>query len=169
MESSETWIIDLGDRMPIVDDREHAGEIGKPDTVAKEVPGYRAYFGKDRSLMPAKAKAQQGTPRLRLSAAFLESLEKDFQAHRDEVIAALRKESPKAYAELLGRLVQTADPPAEKTFANCNSMRDIGHRLLVSVGVSDPTDEMIDLACAANDVFIASLEKIRDDNAGKLN
>ena len=48
MESNETWIIDLRDRMPIVDDREHAGEIGKPDPVATEVAGYRAYFGKDR-------------------------------------------------------------------------------------------------------------------------
>jgi hypothetical protein len=118
--------------------------------------------------MPRKPSQQkQGTPRLRLSAAFLESLEKDFEAHRDEVIEALRRESPKAYAELLGRLVMTADPPAEKAFANCNSMRDIGHRLLVSVGVSEPSDDMIDLACAANDVFISSLEKIRDDNAGK--
>jgi hypothetical protein len=50
MESSETWIIDLRDRMPIVDDRprEHAGEIGKPDTFNTEVAGYRAYFGKDK-------------------------------------------------------------------------------------------------------------------------
>jgi hypothetical protein len=121
-------------------------------------------------MKPRKPSQQkQGTPRLRLSAAFLESLEKDFQEHRDEVIAALRKESPKAYAELLGRLVQTADPPTENSFAKCDSLREIGHRLLVSVGVSEPTDEMIDLACAANDVFVASLEKIRDDNAGKLN
>jgi hypothetical protein len=111
----------------------------------------------------------QGTRRLRLSASFLETLEKDFEKHREEVIEALRKESPRAYAELLGRLVQTADPPAENSFKGCNSMREIGHRLLVSVGVSEPTDDMIELACAANDVFIASLEKIRDDNAGKLN
>jgi hypothetical protein len=114
--------------------------------------------------MPRKP-SPQGTPRLRLSASFLESLEKDFQAHRDEVIAALRKENPRAYAELLGRLVQTSDPPAENSFKDCNSMRDIGHRLLVSVGVSEPSDDMIDLACAANDVFIATLEKIRDNNA----
>ena len=110
--------------------------------------------------MSAKTKA--GTPRLRLSAAFLESLEKGFQAHRDEVIEALRKESPKAYAELLGRLVQTSDPPSENSLKTANSLREIGERLLRSIGVSEPSDEMIDLACAANDVFVATLEKIRD-------
>ena len=110
--------------------------------------------------MSAKTKA--GTPRLRLSAAFLESLEKDFQAHRDEVIEALRKESPKAYAELLGRLVMTADPPAENSFKSCNSMHDIGHRLLVSVGLKEPTDEQIDLAVIANDNFIHRLQEIAD-------
>jgi hypothetical protein len=112
--------------------------------------------------MPRKP-SPQGTPRLRLSASFLESLEKDFEKHRDEVIEALRKESPRAYAELLGRLVMTADPPAENTFAKCDSMHDIGLRLLRSIGLTEPTDQQITLAIAANDVFIATLEKIRDD------
>jgi len=53
MESSETWIIDLRDRMPIVDDRprEHAGEIGKIDDAAAkaEVATMRAaVYGKDK-------------------------------------------------------------------------------------------------------------------------
>jgi hypothetical protein len=53
MESSETWIIDLRDRMPIVDDRprEHAGEIGKIDDAAAkaEVAAMRAaVYGKDK-------------------------------------------------------------------------------------------------------------------------
>jgi hypothetical protein len=52
-ESSETWIIDLRDRMPIVDDRprEHAGEIGKIDDAAAkaEVATMRAaVYGKDK-------------------------------------------------------------------------------------------------------------------------
>jgi hypothetical protein len=109
--------------------------------------------------MPRKP-SPQGTPRLRLSASFLESLERDFEKNKDAVIEALRKESPKSYAELIGRLIAASDPPAENSFAKCDSMRSIGHRLLVSVGVSEPTDEMIDLACAANDVFIARLEEI---------
>jgi hypothetical protein len=48
MESCETWIIDLRDRMPIVDDRprEHAGQIGKIDDAAAkaEVAAMRAAF-----------------------------------------------------------------------------------------------------------------------------
>jgi len=53
MESSGTSIIDLRDRMPIVDDRprEHAGEIGKIDDAAAkaEVATMRAaVYGKDK-------------------------------------------------------------------------------------------------------------------------
>jgi hypothetical protein len=111
--------------------------------------------------MPRKP-SPQGTPRLRLSASFLESLEKDFAKHRDEVIEALRKESPKAYAELLGRLVQTADQPESESFKNANSMRDIGLRLLISVGADREaiTDEQVDLAIIANDNFINRLQEI---------
>ena len=113
-------------------------------------------------MKPRKPSQKQGTPRLRLSAAFLESLEKDFEANKDEVIQALRKESPKAYAELLGRLIQTTDAPDNKGFKDCNSQRDIGLRLLVSMGMQEGeiTDEQVDLAVAANDVFMAALEKI---------
>jgi hypothetical protein len=111
--------------------------------------------------MPRKP-SPQGTPRLRLSASFLESLAKDFEKHRDEVIEALRRESPKAYAELLGRLVQTADPPESDSFKNAKSMRDIGLRLLISVGApkEEITDEQIDLAVIANNNFVDRLEEI---------
>jgi hypothetical protein len=110
--------------------------------------------------MPRKPSQKPGTPRLRLSAAFLESLEKDFEANKDEVIQALRKESPKAYAELLGRLVMTADPPAEGTFASANSMADIGRRLLKSVGLAEPDEAAIQAAIEANDSFVARLQAI---------
>jgi hypothetical protein len=116
--------------------------------------------------MPRKP-SPQGTPRLRLSASFLESLAKDFEKHRDEVIEALRRESPKAYAELLGRLVMTADPPAEGTFASANTMREIGERLLISVGMAkdEITDAAIDLACIANTNFVNRLEEIAGTNS----
>jgi hypothetical protein len=109
--------------------------------------------------MPRKP-SPQGTPRLRLSANFLESLAKDFEKHRDEVIEALRRESPKAYAELLGRLVMAADPPSENSFAKCNSTNDIAVRLLAPVGLSDPDEAAIQAAAEANDVFVKRLEAI---------
>jgi hypothetical protein len=61
----------------------------------------------------------------------------------------------------------TADPPATNSFKDCNSMKDIGVRLLASVGVSEPTDQQIDLAVIANDVFVSTLEKIRDNAPNK--
>jgi hypothetical protein len=123
--------------------------------------------------MPRKPSQQkQGTPRLRLSAAFLDSLEKDFEANKDEVIQALRRESPKAYAELLGRLVMTQDPPTENSFSKCNSTNDIAIRLLASVGLSDPDEAAIQAAAEANDVFVKRLEAIAQAsgvNPGTMN
>jgi|SRR6516162_1325481 hypothetical protein len=110
--------------------------------------------------MPRKP-SSQGTPRIRLSASFLESLEKDFEKHRDEVIEALRKKSPRAYAELLGRLVMTADSPeGGGGFKNCQSMEDIGRRLLKSVGLPEPDEAAIQAAIEANDTFVARLQAI---------
>jgi hypothetical protein len=45
MESSETWIVDLKDRQPIVDDRVPAEVADKEKPLNAEVAGYRAYFG----------------------------------------------------------------------------------------------------------------------------
>ena len=109
--------------------------------------------------MPRKP-SPQGTPRLRLSASFLESLAKDFEKHRDEVIEALRKESPRAYAELLGRLVMTADPPEGGGFKDCQSMADIGRRLLKSVGLPEPDEAAIQAAIEENNTFVARLQAI---------
>lgn len=120
--------------------------------------------------MPRKP-SPQGTPRLRLSASFLESLAKDFEKHRDEVIEALRRESPKAYAELVGRLIQTTDAPDNKGFKDCNSQRDIGLRLLVSMGMHEDeiTDEQIDLAVIANNNFVDRLQEIVGTKTKDLN
>src|SRR5262249_20132269 len=107
-----------------------------------------------------KSKSPQGTPRGRLSAAFLESLETDFEAHRDEVIEALRKESPKAYAELVGRLIATTDPPAGESFKDAKDMKDIGRRLLRSCGFLEPDEMSIAAAIEANNAFVSRLEAI---------
>jgi hypothetical protein len=106
--------------------------------------------------MPRKP-SPQGTPRLRLSAGFLESLAKDFEKHRDEVVEAFRRESPKAYAELLGRLVMTADPPAEEKI---NSMEDVGRYLLKKHGVLEPDETAIKAAIEAHETFTTRLEAI---------
>ena len=109
--------------------------------------------------MPRKP-SPQGTPRLRLSASFLESLERDFEKNKDTVIEALRKESPRAYAELLGRLVMTADPPEGDGLGDCKSMTDIGRRLLKSVGLAEPDEAAIQAAIEANDTFVTRLQAI---------
>jgi hypothetical protein len=52
--------------------------------------------------------------------------------------------------------------PAPEDFSTAQSMQDIGRKLLLSIGLSEPTDEQIEAAILANDRFIAKLEAIRD-------
>ena len=51
-------------------------------------------------------------------------------------------------------------------FKSAKSMQDIGRKLMQSVGVREPDDEMIQSAIEANDAFIARLEAIRDAAQG---
>jgi hypothetical protein len=51
-------------------------------------------------------------------------------------------------------------------FQSANSMKEIGERLLQSVGFASPDDISIQAAIEANDAFIARLEAIRDAAQG---
>jgi hypothetical protein len=51
-------------------------------------------------------------------------------------------------------------------FQSANSMKEIGERLLQSVGFASPDDVSIQAAIEANDAFIARLEAIRDAAQG---
>jgi hypothetical protein len=47
-------------------------------------------------------------------------------------------------------------------FAQANSMKEIGKRLLQSIGMSAPDDVSVGEAIEANNEFVARLERIRD-------
>jgi hypothetical protein len=51
---------------------------------------------------------------------------------------------------------------AKQGFAQATSMKDIGKRLLQSIGMSEPDALSVDAAIEANDRFIQALEHIRD-------
>jgi hypothetical protein len=105
-------------------------------------------------------KPSQASARAELSADFLRSFQADFKAHGKEVIERMRLESPAKYAEIASRLIAASDPPAENSFKDCNSMEDIGRRLLKSVGLPEPDEAAIQAAIEANDTFVARLEAI---------
>jgi hypothetical protein len=65
-------------------------------------------------------------------------------------------------AKVFGHIGQEIDDKRQ-AFAQANSMRDIGKRLLQSIGFTAPDDVSIRAAIAANDKFIAELEAIRDN------
>jgi hypothetical protein len=97
----------------------------------------------------------------------------DFRTHGKSVLELVRLESPSKYLELaskLATLVATLKPP-QSAFHDANSMRDIGRKLLQSVGADDATltDDQIAQAVACNDAFIARLEAIRDKRQLKGN
>jgi hypothetical protein len=107
-------------------------------------------------------KPSQASARAELSADFLRSFQADFKVYGKEVIERMRQEAPAKYAEIASRLIAASDPPSDEGFKNANSMRDIGLRLLISVGADREaiTDEQVDLAIIANDNFINRLQEI---------
>jgi hypothetical protein len=109
--------------------------------------------------MPRKIKSSEENPRTRLSGDFLRALADDFKQHGAEIIAKMRETHPERYAELCGKLIQTVEPK-EGGFKDCNSMQDIGRRLLISVGYAEPDEASIQAAIEANNVFVARLQAI---------
>jgi hypothetical protein len=101
----------------------------------------------------------------KLSGAFVEALAKDWAEHGPEVIQQIRLDNPVKYGELIARLVpMDANLPPANDFSSCQSMEDIGRRLLQQVGIDDPLEHQVMRAVAANNQFIASLEAIRDES-----
>jgi hypothetical protein len=114
-------------------------------------------------MKPSKKKSGEPTLREKLSQKFLEALEADFQLHGLAVLEKMRQTHPERYAELAAKMIMTAEPQQnQEGFGAAKAMKEIGMRLLQSVGVIEPTDEQIEQAIAANDEFIARLEEIRN-------
>jgi hypothetical protein len=120
--------------------------------------------------MVKKPRKSEPGPRDKLSKAFLEALSEDFAVNGPAVIERMRETHPERYAELAGKLIMATEPPSGG-FEECQSMQEIGLKLLKSVGVDEAaaTDDMIEAAIVANDKFIARLEAIRDKALGGLN
>jgi hypothetical protein len=117
-----------------------------------------------------KAKTTEPSLRELLSQNVLETLVADARVHITSVIEKLRERAPEKYAELAVRAMAAAEPKPEG-FESCQSMDEIGRKLLKTVGVDEyaVTDDMIKAAIEANDVFIARLEAIRDAAQSELN
>ena len=59
--------------------------------------------------------------------------------------------------------LESAKQEGTQSFKDARSMQDIGRRLLISVGLREPTDEAVSLAIEANNAFVARLEQIAGD------
>ena len=109
----------------------------------------------------------------KLSSAFVEALEKDWAEHGVDVIQQIRQDHPVKYSELVARLVpMDVNLVSADDFSKCQSMQELGRKLLKSIGCEDEdaiTEDMIARAIQANDAFVARLEAIRDSAQGKLN
>jgi hypothetical protein len=62
--------------------------------------------------------------------------------------------------------LEQANEKATHSFKDAGSMQDIGRRLLISVGLREPSDEAVSLAIEANNAFVARLEQIAGDCSG---
>lgn len=117
---------------------------------------------------PLQAPSPASSPpslRERRSANFLAAFEADFQTHGVSVIEKLRENSPEKYAELGAKLIAASEPEPEG-FESCQSMEEVGRKLLQSVGVDEfaITDGMIEAAIALQDRFTDELSRIARGN-----
>ena len=108
------------------------------------------------------SKASGNDPRQKLTGDFVTALQADWQLHRQDIIEALRTQSPVKYAEIVSRLVVPEATPAPDDYSQCQSKLEIGKKLLAQVGVPEDamTDSMIELAAEANEAFVDRLEMI---------
>jgi len=123
----------------------------------------------NRSKHFQKSKAAEPSARDKLSADFTKRLEEKWREKGDDVLEAAFKESPTKIAELIARLVSTGEPRGDG-FDDCQDMESVGRKLLRQVGVPehDATAEMVQEALAAQDIFIAKLQAIRDEAQGPM-
>jgi hypothetical protein len=108
------------------------------------------------------SKASGIDPRQKLTGDFVTALQADWQMHGQEIIEALRTQSPVKYAEIVSRLAVPEAAPAPDDFSQCQTQLDIGKKLLMQVGVPEDamTDSMIEQAAEANEAFVDRLEMI---------
>jgi hypothetical protein len=124
-------------------------------------------FGDVMSKMRKSGNRYSGSPSTRdkLSGGFMEALAKDWAEHGPEVIQQIRLDNPVKYGELIARLIpMDANLPTANDYSSCQSMEDIGLKLLQQVGIDDPTEDQIARAITANNQFMAALEAIRDES-----
>lgn len=117
-------------------------------------------------MKPRKPKTSEPSLRDKLSAAFLEAFQSDFEANGVAAIEQLRNKSPDKYTEIAARLIAATEPQSQPTgFASGDSMEDIGVRLLESVGAPRDTitEAMVQAAINANDAFLERLAQIAQD------
>ena len=77
--------------------------------------------------------------------------------------AAAMVTSELGIAKVFG-LIGASDDYNPTDFSKAESMQDLGRMLLQSVGLPAPSDDEISLAIEANDTFVETLERIRDDH-----
>ena len=77
------------------------------------------------------SKASGIDPRQKLTGDFVTALQADWQMHGQDIIEALRTQSPVKYAEIVSRLALPEPMPAPDDFSQCQTQLDIGKKLLM--------------------------------------
>jgi hypothetical protein len=91
----------------------------------------------------------------------------DFKIHGTSTLEKLRDESPSKYLELSVKLLGlvAALNPRAVGFEECQTVEEVGRRLLAQVGANElaVTSEMAEAAIRAQDDFAMALAKIVED------
>jgi hypothetical protein len=108
----------------------------------------------------ARKSKDSRSPRNRLSQDLLRDLADDYAANGLVAIQEMRQKSPERYIETACKAIASADESEEDGFKQCKDMKEIGAKLLKTVGLDEPSDEQVAAAVQANDDFVNRLEEI---------
>jgi hypothetical protein len=133
----------------------HAPALIEAQSAAERVPTN----GLAKMAKTSRQKSEPNT-RDRLSHAFIAALEGQWKDHGEAVLDRLREESPKAFAELVVRLVPPEIPQNNGPYTDDMSSREIATVVLTEKMGRHPNDTEIDLAIIAMDNFTHRLDEI---------
>ena len=116
-----------------------------------------------------KSRKSTNEPSLRdkLTQAFVEALQADFEQHGVSTIEKLREKYPERYIDACTRLTVPAEPPpAPGDYSECKSVFDVARKMLVDNGMHPDaiTDAMVEQAAEAAEALKDRLDAISKGN-----
>jgi hypothetical protein len=122
-----------------------------------------------RQSRKSQSKAQELSPRDKLSKAVDEDFAADWAINGRKAVEEMRAKDPSKYVEAAVRRIATAEVKTDG-IEKANTVEEIARHLLRNINCPEDwmTPSVIEQTVKAHDAFIAELERIRDAAQGPM-